>query len=92
MSKLNEMWAALDKYRPYADRCGFGAAWYTMCTERTIESAENVEKVTINRPEVWCAVNAARGAIVNSTCHWPAAMEWADLAILDIQDAIAAGV
>lgn len=92
MSNLNEMWVALTKFQPYADKLGFGAEWRTMCTERTIESAENVEKATRGMIEVWSAANAAKGAILNSTCHWPAAKEWADLAIWEIQNAIEEGL
>ena len=36
---MNEMWTALERYQPYAERHGFGAEWRRMTTERTEEAA-----------------------------------------------------
>lgn len=35
---MNEMWEALERYQPYADKHGFGAEWKRMTTERTKEA------------------------------------------------------
>ena len=40
MTDLNEMWAALEQYQPYADKAGHGESWKRMTTERTSEAAE----------------------------------------------------
>jgi hypothetical protein len=39
MTDLNKMWAALEKYQPYADKDGHGETWRRMCSERTEEAA-----------------------------------------------------
>jgi hypothetical protein len=39
MTKLEEMWAALAKYQPYADADGNGKSWAEMCELRTAEAA-----------------------------------------------------
>lgn len=39
MTDLNEMWAALEAYQPYAEKRGFGEAWKRMTTERTMDAA-----------------------------------------------------
>jgi hypothetical protein len=36
---LSAMWAALEKYQPYADADGHGETWRRMCSERTEEAA-----------------------------------------------------
>jgi hypothetical protein len=33
--KLNEMWAAFERYQPRADASGHGDSWRVMCQERT---------------------------------------------------------
>jgi len=35
VSDLTEMWAALERYQPYADKAGHGETWKRMTTERT---------------------------------------------------------
>ena len=40
MTKLDEMWAALDAYQPQADAAGHGESWAAMCQLRTIDAAE----------------------------------------------------
>ena len=37
--RMNEMWEALERYQPYADKHGFGPQWLKMTTERTAEAA-----------------------------------------------------
>jgi hypothetical protein len=39
VSDLTEMWAALERYQPYADKAGHGESWKRMTTERTAEAA-----------------------------------------------------
>ena len=39
VTDLNQMWAELSRYQPYADKRGFGEAWKRMTTERTKEAA-----------------------------------------------------
>lgn len=38
MSDLTDMWAALERYQPYADKAGHGDTWRRMTTERTAEA------------------------------------------------------
>ena len=38
-AKLTEMWIALERYQPYADKDGHGDTWKRMTTERTAEAA-----------------------------------------------------
>lgn len=39
MSDLNEMWAALERYQPYADKKGHGESWKRMTQKRTKDAA-----------------------------------------------------
>ena len=39
MSKLEEMWTALEKYQKYADADGHGKTWALMCELKTAEAA-----------------------------------------------------
>lgn len=63
MTDLNSMWAALEKYQPYAKRCGLGKEWLRMTTERTVEAAECVEVAADTRVPAWAA-HAAASAVV----------------------------
>jgi hypothetical protein len=40
VSDLNEMWAALERYQPYADKAGHGESWKRMVQEWTPEAAD----------------------------------------------------
>ena len=40
MSDLTEMWAALERYQPYADKAGHGDSWRRMMQEWTPEAAD----------------------------------------------------
>ena len=53
---MTNMWEALERYQPYADRHGFGAEWRRMTTERTPEAA-------------WAAARAAAAA---AAAEWEA--------------------
>jgi hypothetical protein len=39
VSDLTEMWAALERYQPYADKAGHGDSWRRMTTKRTADAA-----------------------------------------------------
>ena len=45
---MTELWTALERYQPYADKHGFGAEWLKMTTERTVEAAEHAHEASPN--------------------------------------------
>lgn len=81
MSKIDEMWAALEAHKP---RPEYAEAWATMCRERTIGAANEAEGAAMlaenGDAEVaaWLAANALR-AIRESN-------DWADRAIDAIRE------
>ena len=81
---MNDMWEALEKYQPYAERHGFGPQWRQMTTERTADAAwaAAVAARATDAPEAAWA--AARGAAV-AAAAWGAP----DAAIKYINEAIA---
>lgn len=94
MTDLNEMWAALAQYQPYADKRGFGAEWRTMCEERTEKSARAAKEAALARlpqtvVEVAVAV-AAHAAEMATVVPWVKQewAEWAEWAVSHIRDAI----
>jgi hypothetical protein len=56
MSKLDEMWAALEAHKP---KRGYAEAWQTMCRERTYEAVEAAYRAA---PALSLAEAAARAA------------------------------
>ena len=60
---MMEMWTALEKYQPYADKRGFGDAWLKMTTERTAFAARDAEAAASSDAaepwEAWAAWAAA---------------------------------
>ena len=47
MTKLEEMWAALERYQPCADADGHGVAWSAMCKLKTSDSAEAASRAAL---------------------------------------------
>ena len=41
MTKLDEMWAALEAYQPQAIAAGHGDSWSKMCSEKTADAADD---------------------------------------------------
>jgi hypothetical protein len=39
MTDLTAMWAALEKYQPFADADGHGETWRVMCSKRTTDAS-----------------------------------------------------
>ena len=65
MSDLDEMWAALERYQPYADKNGHGESWKRMTTEKTAEAAwgaANADATDVTTIAAWEANSAARDA------------------------------
>ena len=87
MTDLNEMWAELERYQPYADKRGFGDAWKRMCEERTDYAAYVAAYAASrsNRADRWLAADAAEYA---GDMAAEVAGEWSQLAIKNIRDAI----
>ena len=83
MSNLNEMWTALERYQPYAEKLGFGDAWRRMCEERTEKSAYAAAW------EAWDAAGAA-GAAASAAARAAEAARyrWSQYAIENIRKAI----
>jgi hypothetical protein len=81
---MTDMWTALEKYQPFADKHGFGAAWKRMTTERT-EGAAWVA--------AWAAeAKAWEAAVAAERVAWAAEAEDAEdaaAAIRYINEAIA---
>jgi hypothetical protein len=59
---MNEMWEALERYQPYADKHGFGPQWLKMTTERTAEAARAAWAAAVARA-TWAAEAAAWAAV-----------------------------
>lgn len=59
---MNDMWEALEKYQPYADKHGFGDAWLKMTTERTADAAKGAAEAAWATPGAARAAWAARAA------------------------------
>jgi hypothetical protein len=72
MTNLTQMWAALARYQPYADKDGHGESWRVMCSERTTEAAA----AAAVEAAAWAAKAGADVAY------------WSDLAVKRIEDAI----
>ena len=53
---MSEMWEALERYQPFAERHGFGDAWRRMTTERTADAAKGAAEAA------WATPGAARSA------------------------------
>lgn len=58
VTDLNQMWAELERYQPYADKHGFGEAWLRMTTERTEDAAD----AAAARDVEWCLPSAVAWA------------------------------
>jgi hypothetical protein len=75
MTDLNAMWAALEKYQPYADADGHGESWRVMCERRTAEAAEAAwgeAGVNAEWAAAWAALAAAKAAATAATAAWAA--------------------
>ena len=76
MSDLTEMWAALERYQPRADKAGHGDTWRVMCRERASDAAlaayRAAPKGSAAEAAAWkvLAVFAAEG--------WPAWSVWSN--------------
>lgn len=81
MTELTQMWDALARYQPYADKDGHGETWQEMCEQRT-------ERATIKAAE-WGAVNKAC-AVTAERAAWDAfyALQYSGRAIKHIEAAI----
>lgn len=55
---MNDMWEALERYQPYADKHGFGPEWRRMTTERTAKAVDVAADVA-----AWTAADAAWEAV-----------------------------
>jgi hypothetical protein len=75
MTDLNAMWAALEKYQPYADADGHGETWRRMCSERTEKAAEAATDAAWETLGGWAdAAEAADSAGNAERADW---LEWA---------------
>ncbi len=64
MSKLDEMWAALEAYQPKAIADGHGDSWRVMCKERTwAATAKAYDATPIGSAAAWAALSAAAAAV-----------------------------
>ena len=94
MSDLTEMWAALERYQPYADKDGHGASWKRMTTERTAEAAKSAadaawEDAWNAGHSVWDAVFLAAMLAVRAVGSAEAERErFASLVIEHIKNAV----
>jgi len=66
MNKLNEMWKALEKHQPIADRLGYGQEWKQMCVERTEDACRTARDAAR-------AARAARDAVYHAA--WDSARD-----------------
>ena len=95
MTDLNEMWAELAKYQPYADKHGFGAEWRRMCEERTESAAWAARAAArVAWDAAWdaaafaAAMAAAEAAEAACLAFAEKAAEWKKYAITYIHKAI----
>ena len=65
---MNEMWEALEKYQPFADKHGFGDAWLKMTTERTEDAARAAAEAA---EAAWAVVADAEARVAKATA-WAA--------------------
>jgi hypothetical protein len=88
MTKIEEMWTALEKYQPYADADGHGESWACMLESRT-GGASYRAVVEASVRYSWRAASAANGVydVVVST-GFICVDEYCQDAILFINDAI----
>ena len=88
MSDLTEMWTALERYQPYADKAGHGDSWRQMTTERTEAAADAAwyaAPLGVARTAVW----AASWAAAISVKSWESGENWwIDRAITKINEAM----
>lgn len=78
---LTEMWAALERYQPHADKHGFGAEWLRMTTERTEQAASDAARAAWKaRPQYYGAETAANCAAD--------ALKWAERTTREINEVI----
>ena len=86
MDDLTQMWDALARYQPYADKDGHGESWRRMCEQRTKAAS-------------WDATHAAEDAAADAAgmwksggyaAAWAASMTavWSDLAFERVEQAI----
>jgi hypothetical protein len=90
MTNLTQMWAALARYQPYADKDGHGESWRVMCSERTTEAAAAaaVEAAAAASAAAWAAASAAWEAAAWAAKAGADVAYWSDLAVKRIEDAI----
>jgi hypothetical protein len=95
MTDLTEMWEALARYQPYADRHGFGAEWLRMTTKRTKDAALDAawaSRVTVFAARAARAARAAAWAMhvtATKSVEWERnSAVWVQRAINDIRTAI----
>ena len=90
VSKLNEMWAALEAYQPKADYDGHGDSWRLMCRERTEAAARAAYWAAPVRSAAWWAALGA--AALGAAAALARAAALADEAAQDAIDALKRGV
>jgi hypothetical protein len=73
MSDLTEMWAALERYQPYADKAGHGDSWRRMTTERTVWEVHRAALAAGAAGVPYLAIGAAGAA---AEALWAAAVPW----------------
>ena len=83
MSDLTEMWAALERYQPYADKAGHGDSWRRMTTERTADAtwiawagaSKKDGRAAKTAMDVWSAIVESEHKATRITEHINHAME-----------------
>jgi DNA-directed RNA polymerase alpha subunit len=67
---MTDIWGALERYQPYADRHGFGDAWRRMCEARTQEAAHWAAEAAREAGEAMDDAAWAADAVELSTEGW----------------------
>lgn len=80
---MTNMWEALERYQPFAERHGFGAEWRRMTTERTEEAARAAWAAGVMRAAAAGVMRAAAAA-----ARAAEAEAWEARAIQHINEAI----
>jgi hypothetical protein len=81
MTKLDEMWAALEKHQEEADDEGHGDTWSEMCRLKTSDAAHHAaDAAALAAAVVWDAYNSTHAAYAAARAA-DAVESWAQKAI-----------
>ena len=93
MNDLTQMWDALARYQPYADKDGHGETWRAMCEQRTEAAAEAATATALKTWDGWTEVAEAAACAANAAnAEWEGwaedALYWSGRVIGPIERAI----